>query len=152
MFLQRVIRCQLADKESEDFDNVVTTTALEIMGIGAHETLEYRARVETLRGMPVHLSGGGISHLAGDSVRVKALKKARVNMMDYLNKPYTTIGAAICKRWDGNALQVCNIEPVDGWVPMQTDDVVTGALKGHTLGTVPDDAVTYSVLCTGRLA
>ena len=59
MFLKRVIRCRLADEEFEEFDSVVTTnnitllqnsstTVMEIMGIGAHETLEHWARVETL--------------------------------------------------------------------------------------------------------
>jgi hypothetical protein len=136
--LQRNIRIDVAQEQLRVFDDAITDTMLNIMGVAAAHRADVRGRVHQLRGLPLKLSGATLKHMARTSSRVEAVRLARDHVMRYVGEHQGEAMATQLKDlWDAE-LPVRRIAPTPDFDPTKCapDDITAKALAGHVLGRI----------------
>ena len=140
VYLQRMLDLRHGQESFERFDNAVTNKTMELMGIHLpQEQQELGNRVDALRGLPSHLSGGAVRSIASVHTRVKMLYLCRDNISRFFSKHGASERAAVVRgQWRTEALPVVTITDATDPVPANIDgDLSNPALHGHQLGNVP---------------
>ena len=70
--------------------------------------------VDTFRGLPLHLSGGSMAHIAKEHNRVEAVQLMRDSVMRWVAREEPLIAEWLADMWD-DELTVVEISPVPGY-------------------------------------
>ena len=145
VYLQRLLQLRHGEAAFSRFDRAVTAKVLDIMGVLLQDERELvLERVDALRCLPLQLSGGAVRAIARASTRVKALYLCRDNIARFFAAHAVSegqMGAIMRAQWGAEQLPVVSIEEAVVPAPPTDDGVASLALRGHVLGSVPDDSV-----------
>ena len=169
VYLQRMLGLQHGGAAFARYDETVTSKVLDIMGIHLrHGRGEVNERVAALRTLPLSLSGGSMRAIASTHTRVKMLYLCRDNIARYLETHEVRAGMAVIVRqqWGTETLPTVTITeavhpaPAAGAAidPARADNTAAAvdpgpaanesdqALRGHTLGSVPEASVAHGTI------